>query len=72
MDCIYIISNYINGRKALDFGCGTGRSTRFLRNIGFDTTGIDIAADMINKAREILLKFYHKTIILNKIYPIPK
>jgi SAM-dependent methyltransferase len=48
-----IISEHINGQKALDFGCGTGRSTRFLQKLGFDATGVDIAADMIRKAGEI-------------------
>jgi SAM-dependent methyltransferase len=48
-----IIFEHVKGRKALDFGCGTGRSTRFLQKIGFDTIGVDIAGDMIKKAREI-------------------
>ena len=37
---------------ALDYGCGTGRSTRFLRDHGFSTIGVDIAEAMIVKARE--------------------
>jgi SAM-dependent methyltransferase len=48
-----IILKHIKGRKAIDFGCGTGRSTRFLQKLGFQTIGIDIAEDMIQKAREI-------------------
>jgi len=48
-----IIFEHVKGRKALDFGCGTGRSTRFLQEIGFDTIGVDISGDMIKKAREI-------------------
>jgi len=48
-----IIFEQVKGRKAMDFGCGTGRSTRFLQKLGFDTIGIDIAEDMIKKAREI-------------------
>ena len=48
-----IISEHIRGRKALDFGCGTGRSTRFLQKLGFNATGVDIADDMIKKATEI-------------------
>lgn len=40
------------GRNALDFGCGTGRSTRFLQRIGFDTVGIDISASMIEQAKK--------------------
>ena len=48
-----IFGAHVRGRKALDFGCGTGRSTRFLRQLGFEVTGVDIAEDMIRKAREL-------------------
>lgn len=46
-----ILARHVAGRKALDFGCGTGRSTRFLRKLGFDTQGIDIAEEMIRRAQ---------------------
>jgi len=48
-----IINKYVRKGKAVDFGCGSGRSTRFLQNLGFDAIGIDISESMINKAREI-------------------
>lgn len=48
-----IILEHVKGRKAVDFGCGTGRSTRFLRKLGFEVIGVDISEDMIKKAREI-------------------
>ena len=48
-----IMFEHVKGRKAIDFGCGTGRSTRFLQKLGFDTVGVDIAGDMIQKARQI-------------------
>jgi ubiquinone/menaquinone biosynthesis C-methylase UbiE len=48
-----IIFNHVTGKKALDFGCGTGRSTRFLRKLGFDAVGIDISSDMVTSAKEI-------------------
>ncbi len=48
-----LIFEHVKGRKAIDFGCGTGRSTRFLQKLGFDAIGIDISEDMIKKAREI-------------------
>lgn len=48
-----IIANHVKGNKAIDLGCGTGRSTRFLEKLGFATVGVDIARNMINKAREI-------------------
>ena len=46
-----IISEHIKGRKALDFGCGAGRSTRYLKKIGFDVTGVDISEPMLEQAR---------------------
>ncbi len=39
------------GARAVDFGCGTGRSTRFLQGLGFATVGIDIAPEMVALAR---------------------
>jgi ubiquinone/menaquinone biosynthesis C-methylase UbiE len=48
-----IISKHVKGRKAIDFGSGTGRSTRFLKKLGFSVIGVDIAEDMIEKAREL-------------------
>ncbi|MFH1418806.1 MAG: methyltransferase domain-containing protein [Planctomycetota bacterium] len=47
-----IIGEHVRGSNALDFGCGTGRSTRFLRELGFDSvTGVDIAERMVAQAR---------------------
>jgi len=51
-DLPVIISEHVKGKKAVDFGCGAGRSTRFLNRLGFDTTGVDIAEDMLKLARE--------------------
>ena len=48
-----IITQHIGGRRALDFGCGTGRSTRFLRELGFDVIGVDISASMLERAKEL-------------------
>jgi SAM-dependent methyltransferase len=45
-----IIAAHVTGRAALDFGCGAGRSTRFLKKLGFDTIGIDISSSMIQLA----------------------
>jgi len=39
------------GPRAMDFGCGTGRSTRFLKELGFAAVGVDIASEMIAQAR---------------------
>jgi SAM-dependent methyltransferase len=48
-----IILAHAPGKRGMDFGCGTGRSTRFLRGLGLDATGADISAEMIQKAREL-------------------
>ncbi len=47
-----IIGEHVRGAKAVDFGCGTGRSTRFLRELGFDVVGLDISEPMLVRARE--------------------
>lgn len=48
-----IILGCARGRRAIDFGCGAGRSTRFLRGLGFAVTGVDSAAEMLERARRI-------------------
>ena len=48
-----ILSKYVDGREALDIGCGAGRSTRFLNKLGFDAVGVDIAEEMIREAQVI-------------------
>lgn len=48
-----LIAAHVVGWRALDFGCGTGRSTRFLKRIGFEAIGLDIAEDMLKHAREL-------------------
>jgi len=48
-----IFRAHVKGTAALDFGCGTGRSTRFLVGLGFQTVGVDISPEMVAKARGI-------------------
>ncbi len=52
-DLPQLIAKHVKGKKAIDFGCGAGRSTRFLQKLGFTVTGVDISASMIKKAREM-------------------
>ncbi|RJP80444.1 MAG: class I SAM-dependent methyltransferase [Candidatus Zixiibacteriota bacterium] len=46
-----LIRKHVAGTRALDFGCGTGRSTRFLRQLGLEAAGVDVSEDMLAKAR---------------------
>jgi SAM-dependent methyltransferase len=48
-----IFAEHVRGRAALDFGCGAGRSTRFLRNLNFEPIGIDISEAMLDLARAV-------------------
>jgi len=48
-----IFRAHVKGTAALDFGCGTGRSTRFLAGLGFEVVGVDISAEMVAKARAL-------------------
>jgi ubiquinone/menaquinone biosynthesis C-methylase UbiE len=48
-----IIARHVTGRVALDFGCGAGRSTRFLKKLGFDAIGVDISSSMIWQATKV-------------------
>lgn len=48
-----IIKQCVTGTRAIDFGCGTGRSTRFVRQLGLETVGIDISPEMLAKAKEL-------------------
>jgi SAM-dependent methyltransferase len=48
-----LLARHVRGRRAIDFGCGAGRSTRFLRRLGFEAVGVDIAADMIRQAHAL-------------------
>jgi SAM-dependent methyltransferase len=41
------------GRRALDFGVGTGISAQFLGRLGFDVDGADISKSMLEQAQKI-------------------
>ncbi|MCP4712355.1 MAG: class I SAM-dependent methyltransferase [Planctomycetes bacterium] len=40
-----------SGKSALDFGCGAGRSSRFLKKFDIEVTGVDRNQEMIAQAR---------------------
>lgn len=46
-----LLRKHVHGTRALDFGCGTGRSSRFLRDLGFAVTGVDVSELMLDQAR---------------------
>ncbi|HSE48949.1 MAG TPA: class I SAM-dependent methyltransferase [Terriglobales bacterium] len=52
-DIPQLVREHVTGSDALDFGCGTGRSTRFLAGLGLKTVGVDIAPAMVAKARQL-------------------
>lgn len=47
-----ILADHVRGRRAVDFGCGTGRTSRFLTGLGFRTVGLDISRQMVDVARD--------------------
>jgi SAM-dependent methyltransferase len=49
-DIPQLIRKYAKGSTALDYGCGAGRSTRFLKTLGLDVVGVDISPDMLEQA----------------------
>ena len=49
-DILQLLRKLVAGNRALDFGCGAGRSTRFLRSLGFDAIGIDASEAMLREA----------------------
>ena len=50
-DLPVLLSKYVCGTRALDFGCGAGRSTRFLRDLSFEVIGVDVSEVMLDQAR---------------------
>lgn len=54
-DIPFLLEEYANDdAKVLDYGCGAGRSLRFIRDLGYkDIVGVDISEDMINEAKRL-------------------
>ncbi len=51
-DIFMLIREYAGSiSSALDYGCGAGRSTRFLKRLGFNVVGVDVSGEMLEQAR---------------------
>lgn len=49
-DIKQLVQKYVKGKAALDYGCGCGKSTQFLKTLGLNVSGVDINKDMIRHA----------------------
>ncbi|WP_435347447.1 class I SAM-dependent methyltransferase [Haloarchaeobius sp. HRN-SO-5] len=49
----YLVEEHFGdaGGRVLDIGCGTGRTTRPLSDMGFDVVGVDVSEEMVKRAR---------------------
>ncbi|MGE0631596.1 MAG: class I SAM-dependent methyltransferase [Parachlamydiales bacterium] len=47
-----LIRKYVQGIKTLDYGCGAGRSTRFLKSQGLDVIGVDISEKFLDACKK--------------------
>nr|WP_253762921.1 class I SAM-dependent methyltransferase [Ruegeria sp. HKCCD4884] len=45
-----LIRVFSKGETAIDFGCGSGKSTRLLKEVGLTVTGLDISASQLTLA----------------------
>jgi len=51
-DLPILLQEHVRGYLAVDFGCGTGRTARFLGDLGYRTVGLDISDEMVAVARQ--------------------
>ena len=57
IDCVLgIVKKHAPSNKGIDCACGSGTSTRKLRRLGFDVTGVDISEEMLKTAQEVSIK----------------
>ncbi len=53
----------LRGRRVIDIGCGEGRFSRILSDLGADVTGVDLTDDFIEKARELASTHHERYIV---------
>jgi len=58
----------VGNGTVLDAGCGAGRDTNILANIGFSTIGIDVSRGLIRLAKQ---KFPKLNFIIGDIRKLP-
>ncbi len=46
------IRQFVKGKRAVDYGAGTGASSSFLYDLGLDVIGLDLSSNMLEKARD--------------------
>lgn len=46
-----LFAGYLSGKKVLVAGCGEGRDSRFLKNLGCDVTSFDLSEGMLEVAK---------------------
>lgn len=46
------INKYVKGVDAIDYGCGAGKSSLYLKSLGFNVMGVDANKDMIESAKD--------------------
>lgn len=51
-DIKQLVQKYVKGKAALDYGCGCGKSTMFLKTLGLNVSGVDINKDMIRHTKK--------------------
>ena len=66
-----IIKKYAAGRKTLDYGCGSGCSTLFLKELSLDVEGVDISDEMLCEARQVDNSITYK-LITSATLPYPE
>ena len=47
----------VEGKRILDFGCGDGYYSRYLKKRGAEVIGVDISSGMVNLAKENAKKY---------------
>lgn len=57
--------------KILDLACGKGRHSRYLNNLGYDVTGIDLSQQSITYAKQYENELLHFE-VHDKLIPYPK